>query len=208
MWGRWTRVLVSVLIIWHVLAVFLGPLSIPPTSQVVENVAFSPGMAWYLGPLYLHHGYAFFAPDPGESFLVRYRVTTKDGKEITGQFPDLDRQWPRLRYHRFLMLADQARLPIGREEPEPRARAMMRAYARQLLREHDGVEATVEHVRHSLLSPNEVLSNVKLDDPRTYEVISTEVQSARDLETPQQYPHQLVGGPEWQAQQAPPGSSP
>lgn len=191
-WGRWARVLVSMLIVWHLLGVFLGPFSIPPTSRLVRTLAYSPPMSWYIRPLYLHHGYGFFAPDPGATFLVRYRVTGKDGKITEGEFPDLDTQWPRLRYHRFMMLADQAKLPIGGETMELRAQAMMRAYARQLLREYDGVEARVEHVRHNLLSPEERLAGVNIDDPRTYEVISAEVQTAHDLQSPTQYPHQTV----------------
>jgi hypothetical protein len=202
-WGRWTRVLVSVLLVWHIFAVFLGPFSIPPSSRLVEQVAFSPVMSWYIRPLYLHHGYGFFAPDPGATFLVRYHVTTKDGKEITGVFPDPDKQWPRLRNHRYMMLADQAKLPIFGESMDQRAQAMLRTYARQLLREHDGVQARVEHVSHRMLTPEEKLAGVKLDDPRTYQVILTEVQSARDLETPQQYPHELASDPAWQAGEQP-----
>lgn len=206
-WSRWVRVLVSLLIAWHLLAVFLGPFSIPPTSESIFNLAQSPLLSWYIRPLYLHHGYHFFAPDPGASSLVRYRVTGKDGKEITGQLPDLERQRPRLRYHRYLMLAEQAKLAIGNEPIEQRVQAMLRVYAQQLLREYDGTEARVEYVIHDMLSPGEVRDGMKLDDPRTFRVVEVVTQTATDLEAPLVLPHRTTSDSNWQAgESTPPGS--
>lgn len=62
----------------------------------------------YINLMFLDHGYAFFAPDPGPSHLVRFRVEFDDGREpVEHMFPDLDRHWPRLLYHRHFMLAEQ-----------------------------------------------------------------------------------------------------
>src|SRR5690606_4764666 len=131
---------------------FIGPFSMPPASQIARNIAFSPLVSWYITPLYLHNGYGFFAPDPpGSSAIIRYRVTDKDGKVIEGQFPDLDKQWPRLRYHRYMMLAEQSKLPLRGEPIDLRAQAMLRVFARRLLREYDGTEARLEYVFHDIL---------------------------------------------------------
>ncbi|WP_250928689.1 hypothetical protein [Aporhodopirellula aestuarii] len=69
--------------------------------------------------LYLDRGYAFFAPDPGPSHLMRVEMsrpaTGDEGEQSPGLaepntetrlYPDLNDQWPRLRYHRHFMLAE------------------------------------------------------------------------------------------------------
>lgn len=66
--------------------------------------------------LYLDRGYAFFAPDPGPSHLLRVELREKDsnfagpdsrGTEIEVRtYPSLGEQWPRLLYHRHFMLAE------------------------------------------------------------------------------------------------------
>lgn len=199
-WSRWVRVLVSVAIVWHLFAVFITPFSIPPyTSGLVQRLALSNYVTWYIRPLYLNQGYHFFAPDPEATYIVRYRVVGADGKEILGQLPDLDKQWPRLRYHRYMMLANQAQLTLRGEPVEQRVRAMLRVYARELLREYEGTEARVEHVVHNILRPADVLDGTKLDDPRTYQVLAVEVQTARDLETPLVFPHLATGNSSPQA---------
>lgn len=52
------------------------------------------------------HGYRFFAPNPGDSHLVQYKVTKNDGTQIKGVFPDRENAWPRLLYHRWFMLSE------------------------------------------------------------------------------------------------------
>lgn len=80
-------------------------------------------MGWfrpYINAMYLNHGYAFFAPNPGPSHLVRYRIEFDDGREpIEGVFPDLKTQRPRLLYHRHFMLAESLySLYTPPEEPD------------------------------------------------------------------------------------------
>jgi len=55
---------------------------------------------------YLNHGYAFFAPDPGPSHLMRVDVAEAPDGEASMTYPDLSRQWPRLLYHRHFMLTE------------------------------------------------------------------------------------------------------
>ncbi len=56
--------------------------------------------------MYLDHGYAFFAPDPGPSHYFVADVHQANGTETKLKFPDLSQQWPRLLYHRHFMLAE------------------------------------------------------------------------------------------------------
>ena len=57
--------------------------------------------------MYLDHGYAFFAPNPGPCHLVHYKVEFADGRQpVEGVFPNLKEEQPRLFYHRHFMLSE------------------------------------------------------------------------------------------------------
>src|SRR5687767_8978513 len=98
------RVSVSVLLVWHLTAVFLAPMSVPPSSQLVIDIAQGPWfprwfgptfqpMQWYLDAFYINHGYYFFAPDPGDGHLIYYDVYDAKGNVVKqGKFPDWDVQ--------------------------------------------------------------------------------------------------------------------
>ncbi len=110
-WQPRTRLIVSLLIVFHLFAVFVAPMSNPPPSSQLFNrlsSLFSP----YLQALFLNHGYRFFAPEPGPSHLVRYEIysteTEQPGEfpEYNGIFPDRRKHWPRLIYHRWFMLSE------------------------------------------------------------------------------------------------------
>lgn len=183
------RLLFSVLILWHVTAVFLAPLSVPPSSQLVAEITQQPPMQWYLDVLFINHGYQFFAPDPGAGHLIDYEVVDDLGNRIQGRFPDLRDQWPRLRYHRYFMLAEQAELPVPDEKIRNEwLRKYLNAYAHQLIREYDGQSARVRRVIHFPLYRDDALNGMKLDDERTYETQVEVTQTRRDLprDTPDQ----------------------
>jgi hypothetical protein len=122
------RIGLSVFLLYHLMAVFLPPFQFAcrvgngSSSPVAEYLVgwFRP----YIGALYLEHGYFFFAPNPGPTHLVDYRVEFADGrKPVTGRFPDLAQQQPRLKYHRHFMIAEaltnQYEPPIPPPEPSP-----------------------------------------------------------------------------------------
>lgn len=105
-WSAPVRRVVSVVLAFHVAAVFIAPWSNPPpASQLSMTVAGA--IRPYLDALNINNGYRFFAPDPGPSHIVRYRLYLRDGSIEQGQFPNLEEQWPRLLYHRHLMLAER-----------------------------------------------------------------------------------------------------
>lgn len=180
------RIAISLVLLWHVTAVFLAPLSVPPSSRLILNVAQQRPMQWYLDALYLNHGYHFFAPEPSTGHLIRYTVYDERGGEIAkGEFPNLKDQWPRLRYHRYFMLADQCELPIPQEaERKQWQRTYLTAYARELLREHNGASVRVQRVIHFPAFVDDVRNGMQLNDPRTYKTELEVTQRRQDLNLP------------------------
>ncbi len=191
-WHPAWRWMVSLLIVVHVAAVFSAPwdlstlAALPPgyqmgTDNLGRQVSLPPmdSEVWqqpivprnlrrffrhYLNLMYLNHGYEFFAPDPGGSNLIRYQIRDSGGQEIAkGQFPDLTQQWPRLLYHRHMMLAAQT----GEMGPESG-----RHYAHHLLNVNGGHTIRLEWLIHALLSPKQVADGTPLDAPQTYLVLA------------------------------------
>ncbi|TWT41569.1 hypothetical protein [Botrimarina hoheduenensis] len=190
------RVAIGVAVSWHLLCVFISPFSVRPSSELAERLAQGPWIRWYTDPLYLNHGYHFFGPEPPINQLMRYAVYDENGAELaTGEFPNKSEQWPRLYYHRHMMLADQADLAPG-QSIEEAVRLSLRSYARHLLRKHDGAEARVNCVRHALLDPQEVLRGVDPNAAETFLPVDSVIERARDLSTPLVGPVRGQGGGE------------
>ena len=101
----WLRRLASIMIVAFLAIVILGPLSNPIASRHLT----APLAAWvspFHRALFLGHGYRFFAPNPGPSHLVQYKITRADGTQLEGAFPDREKIKPRLLYHRWFMLSE------------------------------------------------------------------------------------------------------
>lgn len=115
-WPGPVRVIVSLILLWHLSAVIVSPWSRPPpVSELSTRVAqyYRP----YINALHLNQGYRFFAPDPPpESNIIRYEVTKSDGTVHKGEFPDRRADWPRLLYHRHFMITAQV---IAETVPPP-----------------------------------------------------------------------------------------
>jgi hypothetical protein len=113
----WRRVL-GLLLALHVAAVFIGPFATPVTSPLGMKLRewFRP----YIEAVDLDHGYKFFSPDPGPGNSFRVELKYADGRTEERRFPDVERQWPRLYYHRHMMLAEFLRSQfVGRpKRPE------------------------------------------------------------------------------------------
>jgi len=160
------RVVISALLLFHVCALFAGPLAVQPSSLLFQRTweLFRP----YLEAAYLNHGYQFFAPEPGPSHLVRYVVEREDGSREEGVFPNLAEHQPRLLYHRHFMLSER----LGSAPPEakvPWLDEYKRSYAEHLLDEYEGVRVTLYLRRHLLPFPEQVQRGMQLDDPQLYD---------------------------------------
>lgn len=199
---RWVRVFASLVLLWHVGLMFLSPLaySTKPSEPVVSLVQHW-GLRWYSDPLFLNQGYGFFSPDPGfASTLVAYKVYDDNNELVAeGTLPDRDRYWPRLRYHRHKMLADQVELGEPGRTPY-----LLRGYARHLIRKHNAHRAEVTQIAHELVAREDFLGLPlppaeppmpgmpepipqpreprKLDDKSTYHDVLTVLQTRDDVE--------------------------
>lgn len=187
------RFALSVLIIGHLSAVFLPPLAF----QTQGPMGRSPSVETLLAPvrgygqfLYLDRGYAFFAPDPGPSHLIQVAVRDSAGKTTEQMFPDLDRQWPRLLYHRHFMLTEflheihqppgppeeLAELDPAEAEYWAQARARFEQVHNSMI-EHlegqfPGKEVAIRRIEHVIPNFLEYEEDpIPLDDPRLYNVL-------------------------------------
>jgi hypothetical protein len=182
------KLLISLLLVWHLAAVFLAPLSIPPSSPLVVDIAQTRPMQWYLDALYLNHGYHFFAPEPSYGHIIKFQVMDSGGALIKeGEFPSKDANWPRLLYHRYFMLADQCQVDAANEaEANQWQQDFLKSYAREILRQNEGAAAVrVQRVVHYPAHLDHVLEEkMELTDPRTYQTETEVVQRRQDLDVP------------------------
>ncbi len=180
-WWIW---LVSALLLLHLTAVIVPPLTMQTSnSPAVTHVM--DGLAPYVDSAFLNHGYAFFAPNPPEaSHLIKYRVEFNDGRPpVEHTFPDLERHWPRLLYHRHFMLSEQLRMAFVPPTPPPgatpeqtgfwrgqrdRYEARWNSFERHLLARHGGDQITMTRVLHFVPPPIVGEDELDLRDPRSY----------------------------------------
>jgi hypothetical protein len=145
------RVIISVIIVWHFAGVFLAALQVPATSRLVFLLSQRPPMQWYLDALNLNHAHSFFAPDVGPGHVIHYELYDQANHMLSdGTLPNKKEHWPRLLYHRYMMLADQAEVPSDdKQEHDKFQRMFLEAYARQLLRlNHDAASVRVQRFAH------------------------------------------------------------
>jgi len=198
-WGPFARVLVSLLVAFHVFVLFISPWEIQlrpsvvpmaepggppldaqgrpippqqfdprtyPAQLHVLPIALTKYLHHYANLLYINNGYDFFSPDPGVSHQIKYEVFNNAGEKLAeGQFPNRREQWPRLFYHRHMMLVEQSRDPMAAGQ------GWETAIAERLLEKHDGDRVRLVMIRHHLLTPQQVKDGGRIDGPATYEEI-------------------------------------
>ncbi len=169
---RWPRRLVSLWLAFHLLAVVLPPLSVDPGGNSPLIGSAMQAVAWYVGPLNLNHGYRFFGPDPPlVSYLIHYEAELPDGAVIEDTLPDHRKFWPRLFYHRHLMLTSRlqaADLPPEHPLQQMLARPYAESYARHLAWRHQARVVRLYLVQHRAPGVEEVRRGMRLTDPQLY----------------------------------------
>lgn len=118
-WKRPAKILVSLWLCYHLLAMFASPWAIPPASSLARSAQWA--TQHYQTALYLNHGYRFFAPNPGPASVIIYRMELPDGRRAEGVFPDrnaINRDYPRLMYHRWFMLSESIGNFLGQQISE------------------------------------------------------------------------------------------
>lgn len=162
--SRRAKLLVSGLLAFHLTAMLICPLATPPSSRLFGSIWAK--MQWYTEPLYMNHGYRFFAPDPGPSHLVRYEIELPNGETLEEEMPNLDRHWPRLLYHRHFMLTER----VGNAPLEsPAMQALIRSYAQHLFALHHAKRVKLYLKRHMIPFPEQVAEGMKLNDASLYQ---------------------------------------
>lgn len=178
-WSLRARLVTSVLLVLHLAAVFFPPFAFEtspvrgmgsPIAEAVVNL-----LQPYIDAAYLNHGYAFFAPDPGPSHLLRANLEFTDGREPREMtLPDLDSHWPRLLYHRHFMLSEHLHSsfvpsqPIAEVTRDPlqtdswqqalqRYTARKNAIKRHLQTKYGASQVSLTRIEHRLLDPFEVV---------------------------------------------------
>ena len=100
------RTTLTVGILIYLAVVLLGPLSNPVGAEHL-TVPLARQVRPVHEALFLGHGYRFFAPDPGPSHILEYRVRLADSERVLrAHFPNRDEHWPRQLYHRWFMLSE------------------------------------------------------------------------------------------------------
>lgn len=187
-WPRTTRRLITALLVFHLIAVVIPPLQLATTSSPIMSSPFVDRISWVFRPyddaLFLNHGYAFFAPNPGSNFLLRARLEFTDGRPAQWvSLPDVERQAPRLMYHRHFMLsehfhgADPGAIPA---DASPAARGRWRAMREVFLRRE---QAIIEHLKQKYGASEVTIERWEHRPPTTYEYF----QEGVPLDSPRLY---------------------
>ena len=172
-WPFWLRVLVSVVVTFHVFAVFVGPWAALPdqSSPLAQDSRLLVGR--YVDVLRLGNGYRFFAPEPGPSHLVKYEVTLANGEKVEGRFPDRTVNRPRLLYHRYFMLSETLNTLYTPEKGTDQRVLFdlyVRSYARHLLLAYQGKSVKLTLVEHRIPAIEDIQAGkARLSDPTLYD---------------------------------------
>lgn len=190
--NRW-KIAISVCILFHLLGVLAEPLFFFTRGNSPSPMA-GPLRRWmapYVEFAYLNHGYFFFAPNPGPGHLMDCQLQSSDGKSSRIRLPDRQAQWPRLFYHRHLMLAEflhQLHVPPVTaadvaNTPDPTMLEAMRADRAQfemvrdsmikhLKSRYGATEASIIRLEHRLPSSAEIFDEkIPLSDERLYAIL-------------------------------------
>jgi hypothetical protein len=212
----------------HMLGVLAEPLRFFSRSDVgvaPEFELLAGSMQSYSQWLYLDHGYFFFAPNPGPGRLIQCdilesRSIAKQDKAIDSVVPDSSafgssvkpvsillpdkkKQWPRLLYHRYLMLAEfyNSRFAPKQISTDRRKDAeyqqLQDSMIKSLKHQHRAVSVELMRIERSLPTPYMVLTErVPLDDPRLVDVLPETMLDASVQELPAEKTNEPNAQPE------------
>jgi hypothetical protein len=157
-------VAVNAWLIFHCIAIFLPPFSVPPAPRSVQDAYAR--IQFYPQFMFLDHGYHFFGPDPGDSTLLKFVATEENRVVGRGTIPS-KQIFPRLLYHRHFMLTES--IPRIEETDRRLFDLQQRTYAAQLRRQWNADSVQLDRVTHRLIPVERFLAGVPLDDPDSYE---------------------------------------
>lgn len=152
---------INLLLVWHVFAIAISPSSMPPASPLLADA--STVARPYNQALFLNHGYHYFAPNPGASSLLEFETQPDGDVPEIAKIPDPEGYFPRLRYHRFFMLAENV-WAFG-EQPQ---RDFIEAYARHFSKQLESDSISVVSVSHNPASMRRIVAGGDLKHTASY----------------------------------------
>ncbi len=130
-WPPWVRGLVSVVLVFHLLAIVVAAFAAPPSSALQRWSADQ--FARYYQLFDMSRAYRFYTNGPPPTPILRARLQFEDGREEELRVPD-PAQRPRLRFQRHLALAYHLFEDHRRAAADQRESRWARSYARHLCR--------------------------------------------------------------------------
>jgi hypothetical protein len=140
-WPAWTRVVVTLVVLVHAWAIWVGAWASPPSSPLQQRIADK--FRGYYDVLDQGYAYRYYAPEPPPTPIVMATIHYADGRTEVVRLPDRGTR-PRMLYQRELALAnalfievDQARQQHG----EIGHGLWAQSYARHLGKTHLGAKS-------------------------------------------------------------------
>jgi hypothetical protein len=151
-WPRWARVTVTILLVFHLVAVVAGGLAVPPSSELERSIADL--FTSYYGLADLGYAYRFYV-EPPPTPVVTATLRFGDGRpEETVRLPGRNVRGPRMRHQRQLALANALFTDVqeARQRTGDASRSLLaRAYARHLCASRPGCQTVTIHLQQHLI---------------------------------------------------------
>jgi hypothetical protein len=151
-WPGWARVVASLALLYHMVAVLAGAVGVPPSSELEQTIA--DRFTTYFDLMDMGYSYRFYA-EPPPTPVVTATLQFGDGRpEETVRLPGRDVSGPRMRHQRQLALANSLFSDV--QEAKRRTRdasqsRLARAYARHLCHSRPGCRSVTLHVQQHLI---------------------------------------------------------
>jgi len=149
---------VSVALLFHIVAVLAGALGVPPSSQLERTVAgaFTP----YFELADLGYSYRYYSEPPPTPVVTATLEFGAGRAEETVRLPGRFVAGPRMRHQRQLALANALFMDVqeAREKTGNSGNSRLaRAYARHLCLTRPGCRSVTLHVQHHLIPDQELV---------------------------------------------------
>jgi hypothetical protein len=172
-WPAWVRVVVSLVLLFHGLAVLTGALGVPPSSMLERH--FADAFMPYYGLLDLGYAYRFYAePPPTPVVTATLRYTSRPDEMV--RLPGRNVAGPRMRHQRQLALANALFMDVqeAKERTGDASRSLLaRAYARHLCASRPGCRSVILRLQQHLIpEPDQVRETQRASGGAPYDLFA------------------------------------
>ena len=159
-WPVWARTAVSLMIIFHLMAVLAGVLGVPPSSNLEQTIAglFTP----YYDAIDLGYSYRYYSEPPPTPVVTATLHFGEGIAEETVRLPGRNVAGPRLRHQRQLALANALFMDVqeARQSTGDSTKSRLaQAYARHLCMTRADCRSVSIHVQLHLIPEMEEVHN-------------------------------------------------